>query len=178
MKNGKQEALKSIFDEYAQPLTFYAFRLIQIQYEAENIVQDVFIGLWKNAGNLDEDINLKAYLYVAVKNRVITAIRKARTTDFVTDDLFVIKSTDSPADIETREIELLYNKYIEQLPASCRNIFLMSREDKMTYKEIAETLGISIKTVETQMGRALKFIRKKLLHLLIFFVGVLNDFFV
>lgn len=178
IKNNDSKALRELFDLYATALTFFAYRFVYDKSEAENIVQDVFIGVWKNINNMDDNINIKAYLYKSVKNRAINLLNQNKESTEFEENLFLYKSFSQQTTIETNELYENYKKAIEELPTSCRNIFLMSREDNLTYKEIAEILNISIKTVETQMGRALKSIRKKIEKYLLTFVGVILSFFV
>jgi RNA polymerase sigma-70 factor, ECF subfamily len=168
LRNGDENAFKELFVAYCQSLINFACRFVKDVSIAENIVQDVFLKVWMNRSQLDVSLNFKSYIYTAVKNQ---ALKHLKHEDVVRHSSEIIKAERSfvktPED-EMSESELKNSFYqaIDELPEKCRLIFSLNRFDKFTYAEIADLLDISIKTVETQMGRALKYLRKRLIHFL------------
>jgi len=165
------KSYEKLFITYAQPLINFARRFVYDTSIAENIVQDVFLDLWINRSELDPSLNIKSYLYTAVKNR---ALKQLRHGNVVRRSAKNLKSFDhaikTPEDeLNIKEINTRFHQAIDELPEKCRIIFSMNRFDDITYREIAEILGISVKTVETQMGRALKFLRHRLADFLSIF---------
>lgn len=137
---------------------------------AEDIVQEVFLQIWLNRTRLDPTKNIKSYLYIATRNRALNVLRRASVEREHQDKITYIDSRVlTPEDeLERHQTIQETHRTIDQLPEKCRIIFTMSRFDYLTYAEIAEILDISIKTVETQMGRALKSLRHSLAHLINF----------
>lgn len=153
---------------YCQPLIHFVRRYVGDTQIAENIVQDVFLKIWLNRSDLNPSLNIKTYLYTAVKNQALNHLRHAEVVQRNAENLRPMNGPVRTPEDEWHEQELIASiqKAIEELPEKCRIIFSMSRYDHLTYAEIAEIQNISIKTVETQMGRALKHLRKRLIHLL------------
>jgi RNA polymerase sigma-70 factor (ECF subfamily) len=177
IKNGNEISFESLFNAYCQKLINFSRRYVQEKDIAENIVQDVFVNLWINRSNLDYTKSIKSYLFTAAKNNSYKHLRHLN----VERSYSISKSQDTveqnpQVDIETNERSKLVNHEIEKLPDKCREIFVMSKFDKFKYSEIADILDISIKTVETQMGRALKKLKENLKHLIIILIYNLKGF--
>lgn len=157
----------SLFREFYQDLCRFAYKYLQEEELSDDVVQEVFINLWEKRKNIPEIASFKSYLYKAVRNKCIDTIRKQlrNSTLLTTDDDFSeISYIDySFENIEKEELKLKIEESISSLPINCRNVFTLSREAKLTYGEIAEELGISRKTVENQIGIAIKKIRKYLI---------------
>ncbi|MGD8781998.1 MAG: RNA polymerase sigma-70 factor [Ignavibacteria bacterium] len=174
IKNGDSDSFKELFFELAKPLIYFSNRIVKDYDEAENIVQDVFVSIWQNREKLDPSLKIKTYLYVAVKNRSLKFIRHENVKQDSFESLQEIYQNPSDPDPETsyNELKSAIDSAIKSLPEKCRLIFEMNRFDKLSYKEIAKVLDISVKTVETQMGRALKSLRQQLakfISLILFF---------
>ncbi|MGH7527326.1 MAG: RNA polymerase sigma-70 factor [Gemmatimonadales bacterium] len=143
----------------------FAFRFVESREVAEDVVQDVFTHLWQRRENFDIRDPLP-YLYQAVRNRAVShrrgqAVRerwRERTRE--TDGRHLASA--ASFQVEATELAEAAARAVAELPARCRLIFTMSREQDLSYAEIAQVLGISVKTVETQMGRALKMLRSRL----------------
>ena len=168
LRAGDHRAFEAIFLDYCQPLVAFAHRIVMDQPVAENIVQDVFLRIWQNRDRLDPMGSLKSYLYTAVKNQALNHLRHSHVEerdppdDNIEDDL-----AETPETIwSRRELVSAIHSALEELPRNCRTIFTMHRYDCLTYSEIANILDLSIKTVGTQMGRALKKLRRSLGHLI------------
>jgi RNA polymerase sigma-70 factor (ECF subfamily) len=134
--------------------------------DAEDIVQDVFLRLWERGAHFAFDDPLP-YLYQAARNAATSAARKKDVRARWQVALRAESDSGSSTveiDLEERELDAAVAAAIDSLPERCREIFTMHRQQDLTYPEIARVLGISVKTVETQMGRALKALRSRLVH--------------
>ena len=171
IRAGNADAFEKLFNAYCQPLINFAARYAKDVALAENMVQDVFLKIWKNREQLDPGLNIRAYLYTAVKN---AALKHLRHADIRQKSVDRIKGLTAPArtpedDLTEQELTDSIQRAIASLPDRCHKIFCMNRFDGLTYAEIAEVQNVSVKTVETHMGRALKSLRKQLLQFLILY---------
>ncbi len=172
IKTGDKKAFEAVFKRYYQSLCLYATKILKNDSAAEEIVQDLFVKLWEKHRMINIQSSLKNYLLRSVKNQCLNYFKhnqikeryigevKAETENFQLDE----QNFTEPGLLQ--EIE----KSINALPEKRRNIFLLSREEGLKYREIAEKLGISIKTVETQMGLAIKTLRVNLKNFSTFFI--------
>ena len=147
-----------IFQQHYRPLCIYATHYLHDIDEAEDVVQDCFVKLISRSIMPE---NIKAFLYTSVRNACISRLRCQSPIDaeITPTDLCGVISDDQAQECSFREAELW--TAIEQLPERCREIFLMSKRDGMTYREIAEELNLSEKIVEHQISKALKTLRGK-----------------
>jgi RNA polymerase sigma-70 factor (ECF subfamily) len=156
------------FDElvrahYAR-LCDFAYRFVHSRAVAEDLVQDVFVRLWERHDQFDFQDPLK-YLYQAVRNRAVSHLRHERIharweAEASTAEHAHEHTAATETDVE--ELQRAIAAAVDALPERCRVIFTMSREQDLSYAEIARILDLSVKTVETQMGRALKSLRTRL----------------
>ncbi len=158
-------AFEQLFKTHFKALHAYANVTLRDEEQAEEIVQSVFIKLWEKRELLHIDTSVKAYLYRSVHNECLNHIKhikvKAKYEEHAT--YTSPGHTESAAKLlELKELEGHIHQALSELPQQCRIIFQMSRFEELKYKEIAEQLNISIKTVENQMGKALKLMRAKL----------------
>ena len=162
IKKDCESSFDRLFKKYYQKLVYFSIRIVKDPDLANEIVQELFVSFWEKRHQLEPAISLQAYLYRAVYNNSIHSINKHKR--FQKTDLSILK--EAPEDfnhaMEATELEIAIFNQIEQLPDACKKIFKLSRFNEMKYLEIAEKLGISVKTVETQMSRALKFLRQHL----------------
>jgi RNA polymerase sigma-70 factor (ECF subfamily) len=165
IRNGDTGQFESLFRSSYASLVRYARTLINDQDTAEEIVQDLFFRLWKNKEKLQIESSLNGYLYRAVHNLCLHHIDHNRVVERYAREAG-LKDQDyneSPGDIlNYRELQAKIASIIEKLPEKCGKIFCMSRFEGLKYSEIAERLSVSVKTVEANMGRALKEFRKAL----------------
>lgn len=152
------------FRDYFKALHAYAFTIIRDEENAEEIVQNVFFKLWEKKENIDEITSLKAYLYRATYNDSLNFLKHTKVKAAYET---YAKSTgsdksDAVDTLSTKELQAKIDKALNELPEQCRTIFQMSRFEELKYREIAEQLNLSVKTVENQMGKALKVLREKL----------------
>jgi len=130
---------------------------------AEELVQDIFFKIWTKREQLTEIEALKTYLYRAARNQALNFLRRGKLERRWQESQASLGEPTSAfgteEDASERELSVAVRAAIDRLPPRCREIFLLSRDGGLTYAEIARTLGISVKTVETQMGRGLKSLR-------------------
>jgi RNA polymerase sigma-70 factor (ECF subfamily) len=160
IRKGDVGQFESLFRSSYASLVRYAKTLIRDHDTAEEIVQDLFFRLWRDKENLNIESSLNGYLYRSV---IIAAYIISITTGLwkVCQGMAVMAGTMKPTDIlHYRELQAKIAAILERLPEKCGKIFCMSRFEGLKYSEIAEKLSISVKTVEANMGRALKEFRK------------------
>jgi RNA polymerase sigma-70 factor (ECF subfamily) len=168
LRNGDTESFCLCYDIYFAPLCSYASRIIRNADESEELVQDLFLEIWQNRSRLPENGSLRAYLFTAVRNDCIDHLKHRKIEKKYADEYLlsaVSHYENIYSDLIDRDIQTQLDSAMNKLPGKCREIFTMSRFSHLSYREIAEKLGISVKTVENQMGNALKTLRKELGHL-------------
>lgn len=158
-------AFEQLFKTHFKALHAYANVTLRDEEQAEEIVQSVFIKLWEKRELLHIDTSVKAYLYRSVHNECLNYIKhikvKAKYEEHATYTSPGHTESASKT-LELKELEGHIQQALSELPQQCRTIFQMSRFEELKYKEIAEQLNLSVKTVENQMGKALKLMRAKL----------------
>lgn len=173
---------EQLFKSNYPKLCAYANLFLNDPDAAEDVVQEVFFKLWKNREELEIQTTLKSYLFRAVRNGCMNLIEHIQVRDS-----YKILNEEDLKDAESRyideaivsELEQRIRESIEKLPTERRKIFIMSRFDGLKYREIADQLGISVKTVENQMYQALKYLRDNLADylplLILIFKGLFRD---
>lgn len=162
MPADRQEYSKfeTLFRAHYNALANYAFSIVKNQQDAEDVVQEVFIRLWQSKPAALETDQAKFYMLTATKNACISLLRKQAGKFMVEPDAIQLSDTaEETATAHHMDVATVVDKALAALPPQCRAIFKMSRFGQLTYKQIAEELGISVKTVENQMGKALKIMR-------------------
>jgi RNA polymerase sigma-70 factor (ECF subfamily) len=165
IRNGDTGQFESLFRSSYVSLVRYAKTMIKDHDTAEEIVQDLFFRLWQDKENLKIESSLNGYLFRSVHNRCLHFIEHNRVIARHAEEILYNQSEnqESPSDIlNYKELQEKIAKIIEKLPERCGKIFTMSRFEGLKYNEIAEKLSVSVKTVEANMGRALKEFRKEL----------------
>ncbi|TKC09295.1 RNA polymerase sigma-70 factor [Pedobacter frigoris] len=158
-------AFERLFKAHYRELHAYAGVMLRDKDMAEEIVQSMFLKFWEKRELLNIQSSIKAYLYKCTYNDCLNYIKhqKIRTKyqDFA---MYTMNDQHEPASskVELTELQKKLQEALNELPEHCRTVFQMSRFEDLKYREIAEQLGISIKTVENQMGKALKILRIKL----------------
>ncbi len=175
-KNLNKDIFESLFKTHFQHLCNFAQNYVSDFETSKEIVQDVFIKLWENKTQIDLKKSIKSYLFTSVKNRCLNYIRDNKKFRSNVLDVDIADYDISFEETEENtEIEKRVKNTLEKLPEKCRQIFELSRFENLKYKEIAEKLNISQKTVEAQMSKALKIFREnfkdyiKLLIIYLFF---------
>ena len=161
--------LEKYFQWMYRPLCLYALNITESYDDSEDIVQQIFVELLEKAvvGSFEVG-NMKGYLYTVVRNRAVKYVKKDQEKVSVESAMYL--TDENILSISVEEEALVWN-WIDALPTERRNIFLMAKQQGMKYKEIAEQLDISVKTVEGQMGKALKTLRDKAIKIYLFFFG-------
>ena len=161
--------LEKYFQWMYRPLCLYALNITESYEDSEDIVQQIFVELLEKAvvGSLEVG-NMKGYLYTVVRNRAVKYVKKDQEKVSVESAMYL--TDENILSISVEEEALVWN-WIDALPTERRNIFLMAKQQGMKYKEIAQQLDISVKTVEGQMGKALKTLRDKAIKIYLFFFG-------
>jgi len=172
LKKGDVRAFEQVFNTHYASLCRYAQKFVIDLDNAREIVQDTFVKLWEIKHSLSHDTSVKSYLYKAVRNNCLDYLKHIRISNEYKEDLLRkimdsgFKSISSPENcldgLIEKELENRINDAIASLPDKCREIFELSRLKGLKYREIAEKLNISIKTVETQMSRAIQALHEKL----------------
>lgn len=157
-----QNRFKEVFKEYYNPLCNYAVTITRDRKMAQDVVQDVFTRLWDKRKELVIKTNEKSYLFQAVKHRAFEILRRRQNESKINVSDFE-ESYDNEKELEEQAQkymlkEFLFNS-IRQLPPKCQEIFVLNKVNGLTYHEIAEDLGISVKTVENQIGKAYRKLR-------------------
>lgn len=155
-----QYAYKELFTSLYSYLYHFAFSFVKSKQPAEEILSDVFIKIWEKRSELEKIANLKVYLYVATRNIALNYVEKQKRDATHNLDEFTagIKSLyfDPEQLMVTAEMMNLIQKAIEDLPAKCKMVFKLVKEDGLKYREVAEIMDISTKTVENQLAIALR----------------------
>jgi RNA polymerase sigma-70 factor, ECF subfamily len=163
---GDEKAFETLFKTYYQMLRKVAVFIINDGELAEELVQDVFVTIWEKSANVNPDASFKNYLITAVRNRCLNQLKVKKRTHSIDDDESwqeeLVADTRTENAINYKETHRAIETAIGNLPEQCRIIFQLSRHEGMSYKQIAETLDIAPKTVENQIGRALKVLRTEL----------------
>jgi len=155
------KSFEQIFQQFYSPLCNYATKIIRDDIISEDIVQQLFIQLWEN-GKLETADNPERYLLRATKFKCIDYLRSKKNRNIsLPEELPDLIQTENSELLE-EDIEPLLHYYASKLPPKTREVFLLSRNSGLTYKQIAEEMDVSIKTVENQMGRALRKMRELL----------------
>jgi RNA polymerase sigma-70 factor (ECF subfamily) len=165
IRNGDIGQFESLFRSSYVSLVRYAKTLIKDHDTAEEIVQDLFFRLWQDKEKLNIESSLNGYLFRSVHNKCLHYIEHNRVIERHAEEMSYSQSEsqESPSDIlNYKELQEKIASILERLPERCGKIFTMSRFEGLKYSEIADKLSVSIKTVEANMGRALKEFRKEL----------------
>lgn len=168
LRSKDTRAFELIFNEYYGLLKSYSMRFLDTSEEADEVVQEVFVKFWEKCDRLAPDSSIKSYLYRSVHNTCLNNLKHQKVKDSYKH--FVISTMEEGYDAyeekkDTEGIQKRIFDAIDALPPRCSEIFKLSKLEGLKYQEIADHLGISIKTVEVQMGKALRVLREKLIDL-------------
>lgn len=165
INGGCTKSFEAVYKCYYPQLFNFLRRYIRSESVIEDIIQQVFYKVWQNREQIEPRGTLKAYLYSAVRNQAFKHLDKENRNGGPTQELTencAVSSKNPENKVMLQELHEAYQAAVDQLPDKRKNIFLMHRQDNLTYKEIADVLNISIRTVETQMRRSLKFLATRL----------------
>ncbi|MBU2916161.1 RNA polymerase sigma-70 factor [Reichenbachiella agariperforans] len=165
--NDDRAAFEQVFRNYYTELSRFCLKYVRDEFAAEELVQEVFINIWERRHTLSVNTSVKAYLYTAVRNRSFNYLKLQMPKELRKVDVEgVVDLSDVAENREEAwvmdELRVYVQQAIDTLPPKCQTIFNLSRNAGMTYKEIAEELDLSVKTVENQIGHALRKLREQL----------------
>jgi RNA polymerase sigma-70 factor, ECF subfamily len=168
---------EQLFKSHFKALHAYAYGIIRDESTAEEMVQNVFCRLWEKREQTIFNQSPKAYLYRSVHNESLNYLKHQKVKENYQN--FAARNNDvsehAAAKTEHNELQWHLNKAMNELPEQCRTIFQMSRFEELKYREIADQMGLSVKTIENQMGKALRILRSKLVDFLpAIFISLLN----
>jgi len=162
ISQGDEQSFTRIFDRYYLVLCYYADQFIHDTDESRSLVQQVFVDLWMKRNKIVIQQSIKAYLYKTVKNQALDYLKHKNVESKYLNKVQSDSEVFDTNLIEEAELNTRITSAIDNLPEKCREIFVLCRFDELHYRDIASRLGISIKTVEMQMGIALKKLRSQL----------------
>lgn len=151
---------ENLFREHYNELSNYAYSILKNREDAEDAVQDVFIRIWQKDPTIINKDGIKFYLLTATRNTCISFLRKQAGPHNTTPDQLVNIAADESSAPSSVDYNALVKNALALLPPQCLAIFKLSRFARLTYQQIADELGLSVKTVENQMGKALKIMRE------------------
>jgi RNA polymerase sigma-70 factor (ECF subfamily) len=164
-----EQVFEKLFVDWYGPLLAYACSVLKDESLAGEAVQAVFSRLWERRERVMVETSLKAYLYGCVYHECVTWMRREKSRRAYRSEVLARLGNEagrSPENVfdrvEAGELEQRFQRALDDLPRQCRAIFQLSRFSGLKYREIADQLGISVKTVEAQMSKALKLLRSKL----------------
>ncbi len=162
LKNGDKSIFEEIYREYFAPLCYYCLKYVDSYEDSEEIVQDLFVKIWEMHDEIEINISLNAYLYKAVQNYALNHLSKQKTKEKLQlsrDKSVAVSFGTGQDNLEEEELSIVLRHAILKLPEKRREIFELSRFDGFQNLKIAERMAISVKTVETQMTKTLKYLR-------------------
>lgn len=163
LKSGDQKAFSLVYASYYKPLCLFCSSYVSPE-EAEEIVQDLMMYVWERRDLLVEDLSLRSFLFTSVKNRALNSVTRAHITRHVYKE-YQNQQQKSLSSLDSCYSTELFNAYMEalhDLPKEQQEAYVMSRYKQLTHKEIADTLSVSVQTVNYRIGKALQFFRIKL----------------
>ncbi|PWV46537.1 RNA polymerase sigma factor [Chitinophaga sp. S165] len=158
-------AFTEIYNRYWKVLFIHALKILKDENEAADVIQDLFTVIWTQSEQWHIESNLKAYLYTGVRNRCLKAIAKGNRREAFVDELTSLFKEGTNAtvnELDSRELEYRLQQEIEKLPPRMQEVYIKSREQGLSHKQIADEMGIAENSVKTTMHRTLTSLRTKL----------------
>jgi len=166
IEQGSKEAFNALYEKYWEKAYTDAYKRLKENDLAKDIVQDIFTHIWLNRGTLHIE-NFPAYLHTAIRNKVIKAATRQNLIHpfFTVLESMAEKKFQADADVLWKEFLQAYEELLQSLPSKCQTIFRLHFHEDLPTKDIAEKLGLSRKTVQNQLGKAIEKLRMSLSHL-------------
>ena len=178
LKEGEEKALTELYDKYWKALYVSSYNILRDKSLCEDIVQEVFMDLWKKRNTLNINVSLKSYLYACVRYQVFAQIRKDKNKI----RLEVYEDLDKRLHYGNPEVKLIHKEFVEQietiiesLPEKCRKVYKLSRIEELSHKEISDRLNISTKTVENHITKALRVLKLQMGGFLTFLLSLWSN---
>lgn len=164
LRAGDEQAFQTLFRKYYSSLCRFAHQFLKDREQAEEAVQDMFVKIWEKRETLNIDTSVKNYFFRSIRNHCLNQIQHEKIKKQYETRMLDLARQETETEPFFLEVDLIrrIEKSIDSLPPKRKEIFRLNREEGMKYKEIAETLDLSIKTIEAQMGLALKHLREEL----------------
>lgn len=159
LKLGDERAFDALFRHYSALVYRFAYSYLKSRPAAEEIVQECFIKIWEKRGQLHDDVPLKGYLFTAAHHAILNELRRDQHHLRLHGQVAAAGPASVANEAEYQEMEALYLAALERLPPKQREVFVLSRQQGLSYPEIAERQGVSVKTVEAHIMQALKTMR-------------------
>ena len=166
LKNGDMLAFDRVYELYSHKLFSFVFKILKNEAEADDIVQEVFVKIWESRHNIEDYKLLNSYIFTIAYNNSIDLIRKrinnTKYLEHLRNYSVIYTTPNSISELEFNELNTQTEKLIANLPDRQKQVYLLHREEGLTYPEIAKQLGISKNTVENHMVKALKYLRQNM----------------
>lgn len=163
LRSGDETAFTELYNRHWKFMFTAAFNALRHKEDSMDVCQTVFLWLWENRLEIAIKTNLKAYLHTAVKYKIANLIRSGKVREKLLDDILLLDiRADEVLELEIKELKNFITQLVGELPDKCREVFLLSRDEHLSHKQISEKLGISEKTVDDHITRALKKLRAPL----------------
>ncbi|WP_210520401.1 RNA polymerase sigma-70 factor [Hymenobacter terricola] len=159
LKLNDERAFDALFRHYSALVYRFSYSYLKSRADAEEIVQDCFLKIWEKRQDLRDDVPLKGYLFTTAHHAILNQLRRSQHHVRFQTHIAALSPRVATNDAEYSEMEALYQAALDKLPPKRRQIFILSRQQGLTYPEIAAQLNLSVKTVEAQIMQALKFLR-------------------
>jgi RNA polymerase sigma-70 factor (family 1) len=179
IRSGDEQVFEKLFKDQYPILCGYARNYLDDVDQAEEIVQEMFFNFWQKKEKISINTSLEAYLFRSVRNSCLNYLKHLKIREehrMATNDEIRKKEQEVHDNVVVLELQERIENVVDQLPPERKKIFKMSRYEELKYKEIAEKLNLSIKTVETQMSKALKYLRLHLSDYLSLFIIIIIEF--
>ena len=160
-RGGEINSFRPLFDYFYAPLCEYAYQILKDKVDAEEVVLDLFIFIWKNADRVNIGKSIRSYLFISVRNRALNHMRHLKP-EFLEEGFDAPVLDPALTDIDIKDISAVIMAALETLPERGRQVWNMKRNDNKTNAQIAEELGVSEKTVEADVTKI-----RKLLHIIV-----------
>lgn len=162
---GDKQAFEILYFRYFKALSTYAYKRLQDEHIVTELVQDVFVDIWKQRETLNTEKEIAGLLYAMLRNKALHELR-ARLIQLKHIEQFTLLHKDDVADMASdelyaRQIEEKMKRAVNRLSPQCKNAFTLSRYEHLSYKEIAEKMSISVNTVEKHIGKALQLLKQE-----------------
>jgi RNA polymerase sigma-70 factor (family 1) len=175
VKNGSQDAFVTLYREYSPRLYNFINSVVRSKYDAQDILQSTFLKIWEKRADIDLELNFESFIYTVARNYCISHLRSKLYAQLISIEGCEKGHEDVMQEVLDNDNAKYIKGIIDLLPERRREIFILSRVSEMTYKQIANHLGISENTVDTQMRRALSFLKEKLSREQFIFICLLSQ---
>jgi len=160
LQNGDEQALTWLYRRHWEPLFLAAYQVLKDKEACKDLVQELFTEVWQKCNHIQLTGSFKAYLAASIRYKVFRYIRRHPAQEVLFEHLTERMQTPSPeSELAAKELQAQLNTLVAALPEKCATIYRMSREQHLSYKEIASRLNVSVKTVENQINIALRRLR-------------------